>query len=71
MVIQTQGRIHEKAFAFLRTNEGDPKPRKHGVTEISGPYYTPLGKRYLKDILVNLFVNHSQIVQLECLRSRI
>lgn len=27
------------------------KPRRSGVTEIRGPYYTPMGKRYLEDIL--------------------
>ena len=27
------------------------KPRQTGVTEIRGPYYTPMGKRYLEDIL--------------------
>jgi len=41
----------QRAFAFLRVNERPPKPRQRGVTEIRGPYYTPLGKRYLEDIL--------------------
>src|SRR5207237_994407 len=41
----------ERAFAFLRVNERPPKPRSRGVTEIRGPYYTPLGRRYLEDIL--------------------
>lgn len=41
----------ERAFAFLRTNARPPKPRRVGVTEIRGPYYTPMGKRYLQDIL--------------------
>ena len=41
----------ERAFAFLRTNDRPPKPRKTGLTEIRGPYYTPMGKRYLEDIL--------------------
>jgi phosphosulfolactate synthase (CoM biosynthesis protein A) len=44
-------RMDDRAFAFLRTNEREPKPRKHGVTEIRGPYYSPLGKRCLQDIL--------------------
>jgi hypothetical protein len=26
-------------------------PRTRGITEIRGPYYTPLGKRALQDIL--------------------
>ena len=38
-------------FAFLIRNERQPKPRERGLTEIRGPYYTPMGKRYLQDIL--------------------
>ena len=41
----------ERAFSFLRVNERQSKPRSQGVTEIRGPYYTPMGKRYLEDIL--------------------
>jgi phosphosulfolactate synthase (CoM biosynthesis protein A) len=41
----------ERAFPFLRVNERGAKPRARGVTEIRGPYYTPLGKRYLQDVL--------------------
>ncbi|HLJ92487.1 MAG TPA: phosphosulfolactate synthase [Gemmataceae bacterium] len=41
----------ERAFDFLRINERPPKPRTRGVTEIRGPYYTPMGKHYLQDIL--------------------
>ncbi|MGH8012077.1 MAG: phosphosulfolactate synthase, partial [Candidatus Binataceae bacterium] len=41
----------ERAFSFLRVNQRPSKPRKRGVTEIRGPYYTPMGKRYLEDIL--------------------
>jgi len=37
-------------FAFLKMNRGEAKPRARGVTEIRGPYYTPVGKRYLEDI---------------------
>jgi phosphosulfolactate synthase (CoM biosynthesis protein A) len=48
---QSQTRTDERAFSFLRINERQPKPRKRGVTEIRGPYYTPMGKRYLQDIL--------------------
>ncbi|MCL5270292.1 MAG: phosphosulfolactate synthase [bacterium] len=40
-----------RGFAFLRMNERLPKPRKYGLTEIRGPYYSPMGKRYLADIL--------------------
>lgn len=41
----------ERAFPFLRVNERGSKPRSRGVTEIRGPYYTPMGKRYLQDVL--------------------
>jgi phosphosulfolactate synthase (CoM biosynthesis protein A) len=40
----------ERALAFLRVNQREEKPRKHGVTEIRGPYYAPVGKRYLEDV---------------------
>src|SRR2546427_878825 len=41
----------ERAFAFLEINRRDEKPRTTGLTEIRGPYYTPLGRRYLEDLL--------------------
>ncbi len=41
----------QRVFSFLRLNQREAKPRSLGVTEIRGPYYTPLGKRYLQDIL--------------------
>jgi len=40
----------ERAFSFLPLNEREAKPRRHGVTEIRGPYYTAMGKRYLEDV---------------------
>ena len=41
----------ERAFSFLRLNDRPTKPRKRGLTEIRGPYYTPIGKRYLEVVL--------------------
>jgi len=41
----------ERAFAFLEINERQEKPRSIGLTEIRGPYYTPMGRRYLADLL--------------------
>jgi len=41
----------ERAFSFLRLNDRPTKPRKRGLAEIRGPYYTPIGKRYLEDVL--------------------
>jgi phosphosulfolactate synthase (CoM biosynthesis protein A) len=49
------GRVREgdldTPFPFLHTNPRPPKPRTRGVTEIRGPYYTPMGVRYLQDVL--------------------
>jgi phosphosulfolactate synthase (CoM biosynthesis protein A) len=41
----------ERPFPFLKVNETPAKPRRSRVTEIRGPYYTPVGTRYLEDIL--------------------
>jgi len=43
--------MSDRAFSFIRMNERESKPRKRGVTEIRGPYYTVMGKRYLEDVL--------------------
>jgi phosphosulfolactate synthase (CoM biosynthesis protein A) len=43
--------MSDRAFPFLRTNRREAKPRRRGITEIRGPYYTPMGKRYLEDVL--------------------
>src|SRR5437667_5323811 len=40
----------ERSFPFLRINEREAKPRKHGLTEIRGPYYSVVGRRYLEDL---------------------
>jgi phosphosulfolactate synthase (CoM biosynthesis protein A) len=40
-----------RAFSFLCINERQRKPRSRGLSEIRGPYYTPLGKRHLADVL--------------------
>ena len=48
---QSQPQGSERAFPFLKVNERQPKPRTRGVTEIRGPYYTPMGTRYLQDVL--------------------
>ena len=47
----TNSSSEDRAFPFLRINQRQSKPRTRGVTEIRGPYYTPMGKRYLEDIL--------------------
>ncbi len=48
---QVVTRPDERAFAFLRLNQRQGKPRRRGVTEIRGPYYAPMGRHYLEDIL--------------------
>src|SRR5919109_2298034 len=40
----------ERSFPFLRVNERENKPRKRGLTEIRGPYYSSYGKRHLEDL---------------------
>jgi phosphosulfolactate synthase (CoM biosynthesis protein A) len=40
----------DRSFAFLRINERESKPRKRGLTEIRGPYYSVVGRRYLEDL---------------------
>ncbi|SRR5579875_3472972 len=42
---------NDRAFPFIKVNERDRKPRKRGITEIRGPYYSPMGRRYLTDVL--------------------
>lgn len=41
----------QQSFGFIRHNPRPLKPRKVGVTEIRGPYYSVMGKRYLQDVL--------------------
>src|SRR5438876_11044535 len=41
----------DRAFGFLEINQRQQKPRKAGLSEIRGPYYTPMGRRYLEDLL--------------------
>ena len=41
----------ERTLPFLHLNPRPPKPRRTGMTEIRGPYYTPVGKTYLQELL--------------------
>jgi phosphosulfolactate synthase (CoM biosynthesis protein A) len=50
-MVKAKDQASTRAFDFLRINERQSKPRTCGITEIRGPYYTPMGKRYLQDIL--------------------
>src|SRR4029453_14175232 len=40
----------ERSFPFLQVNEREGKPRTRGLTEIRGPYYSVVGRRYLEDL---------------------
>jgi phosphosulfolactate synthase (CoM biosynthesis protein A) len=40
----------ERSFPFLQANQREGKPRKRGLTEIRGPYYSVVGRRYLEDL---------------------
>jgi phosphosulfolactate synthase (CoM biosynthesis protein A) len=44
-------RDDKRGFEYIRMNHRPAKPRSRGVTEIRGPYYTPMGKNYLEDVL--------------------
>jgi phosphosulfolactate synthase (CoM biosynthesis protein A) len=41
----------DRAFGFLKVNDLPLKPRTTAMTEIRGPYYSVMGKRYLQDVL--------------------
>lgn len=43
--------MKDNPFDFLRMNKPEKKPRKQGLTEIRGPYYSVMGKNYLEDVL--------------------
>src|SRR6266480_4373130 len=43
--------MSDRAFPFIRMNEREGKPRTRGITELRGPYYTSMSKRYLEDVL--------------------
>jgi len=40
----------QRSFPFLRINERERKPRTRCLTEIRGPYYSVVGRRYLEDL---------------------
>lgn len=48
--MKTPSEHNERAFSFIPLNQRQQKPGTAGVTEIRGPYYTPVGKRYLEDL---------------------
>ena len=48
--MKAKSKESERSFPFLRVNERESKPRKRGLTEIRGPYYSVVGRRYLEDL---------------------
>src|SRR6266571_2608320 len=50
MPMKRKSKQPERSFPFLRINEREVKPRKRGLTEIRGPYYSIVGRRYLEDL---------------------
>lgn len=48
--MKRRSREPERSFPFLQVNQREGKPRKHGLTEIRGPYYSVMGRRYLEDL---------------------
>ncbi|HYY12804.1 MAG TPA: phosphosulfolactate synthase [Chthoniobacterales bacterium] len=40
----------KRSFAFLQINPREAKPRRRGLTEIRGPYYSAYGRRHLEDL---------------------
>src|SRR6266705_1845895 len=50
MKTKLKSRLPERSFSFLRINQRETKPRKRGLTEIRGPYYSVVGRRYLEDL---------------------
>src|SRR5205807_8524416 len=50
MALEPKSKQPERSFPFLQVNERKGKPRKRGLTEIRGSYYSVVGRRYLDDL---------------------
>src|SRR5256885_6897954 len=50
MAIKRRSKQPERSFPFLRINERESKPRKRGLSEVRGPYYSAYGRRHLEDL---------------------
>jgi phosphosulfolactate synthase (CoM biosynthesis protein A) len=50
MSLPSEPTSETRAFPFIRLNDREGKPRARGITEIRGPYYTPIGRHMLDDI---------------------
>ena len=50
MAMKRKSNQPERSFSFLEVSKREAKPRKRGLTEIRGPYYSAIGRRYLEDL---------------------
>src|SRR5881227_985073 len=50
MAMKRKSERTERSFPFLQVNQREAKPRNRGLTEIRGPYYSVVGRRYLEDL---------------------
>src|SRR5882724_7556196 len=50
MAMKRKSNQPQRSFSFLPINKRESKPRKRGLTEIRGPYYSVVGPRYLEDL---------------------
>jgi len=57
--VKAKSKQSERSFPFLRINQRESKPRKRGLTEIRGPYYSAYGRRHLEDLFetMSLYVD--------------
>ena len=48
--MKAKSKQSKRSFPFLEINQRESKPRKRGLTEIRGPYYSAYGRRHLEDL---------------------
>jgi len=48
--VKAKSKQSKRSFPFLEINQRESKPRKRGLTEIRGPYYSAYGRRHLEDL---------------------
>jgi len=48
--VKAKSKQSKRSFPFLEINQRESKPRKRGLTEIRGPYYSTYGRRHLEDL---------------------
>jgi len=48
--VKAKSKQSKRSFPFLEINQRESKPRKRGLTEIRGPYYSAYGRRHFEDL---------------------